>query len=67
MKEIRYQRSPSANKPSVWERELPRDWKDDGAGSPWPWWKEALGILAAAAGIISIPWVLAAFEIAFKK
>lgn len=55
-------------KAAIFDRELPRDWKDDqGAGSPWPWWKEAIGIIMAAAGIISIPWVLAAFEIALKK
>lgn len=68
MKEIRYQRTPSANKPSVWDHELPRSWKDDpGAGTPWPWWKEAIGILIAAAGIMSIPWVISAIEAALKK
>lgn len=68
MKEIKYNRNVTNTKPAVFDRELPKDWKAESWKDASPeFWKELVGVLIAVAIFMSIPWIVAAFDITFGK
>ena len=65
MSDVKYNRSVTNTRPAVFDRELPRDWKEPMDCSP-SVWSELLGVVVFFVLFFGIPWGLHLVQAALK-